>query len=325
MRRREFIAGLGGVAASAGLPVAARAQQAAIPTVGWLRDTTAAGSEHMVAGFRKGLSETDYFEGQNVIIEYRWADNQPERRPELVADLIRQRVAVIATIGGNLTALAAKAATSTIPIVFLTGGDPVPDLVTSLSRPTGNLTGVTTLARDVDGKRLDLLLKLAPEAKTISGLVAPQASVRSENLRDAAGALGRKIALLEVNSEREFEGAFAKLAELGTDVLFVGVAPLFTANRDRLIALAARYSIPASYQDRDFTVAGGLMSYGTNIPDATRQTGVYVGRILRGARSADLPVLQPTKLELVINLKTAKALGLEIPPGVLALADEVVE
>jgi putative tryptophan/tyrosine transport system substrate-binding protein len=322
MRRRDFIAGLGGAVA---WPAVARAQQPATPVVGWLRDTTPAGSEHMVSGFRKGLSETGYFEGQNVRIEYRWAANQPERRPELIADLIHQRVAVIATIGGNLTALAAKAATSTIPIVFLTGGDPVPDLVTSLSRPTGNLTGVTTLARDVDGKRLDLLLKLAPEAKTISGLVAPQASVRSENLRETAGALGRTIALLEVNSEREFEGAFAMLAELGTDVLFVGVAPLFTANRGRLIALAARYSIPTSYQDRDFTVAGGLMSYGTNIPDATRQAGVYVGRILSGARPSDLPVLQPTKLEWVINLKTAKALGLTIPETLLATADEVIQ
>jgi putative ABC transport system substrate-binding protein len=323
MRRREFIAGFGSAAACS---IVARAQQSALPVIGWLRDATAAGSQHMLAGFRQGLSETGYFEGQNVMIEYRWANNQPERLPALAADLVRQRVDVIVTIGGNPTALAAKAATSTIPIVFFTGGDPVPSLVTSLSRPTGNLTGGTTLAAAVDGKRLDLLLKLVPQAKIIAGLVIPQiGESRSENIRVAARALGRKIAVLEVRSEGEFEAAFANLVEQRTDALFVGVHPIFTANRDELVTLSARYKIPTSYQDRDFAIAGGLISYGANIPDATRQAGVYVGRILKGGRPTDLPVLQPTKFELVINLKTAKALGIEVPETLLATADELIE
>jgi putative tryptophan/tyrosine transport system substrate-binding protein len=325
MKRREFIARLGG--AMFAMPAIPGAQEAKVPIIGWLRGTTAAGSEHMVAGFRQGLSETGYFEGRNVVIDYRWADNHLDRQFALAADLVRRQVNVIATVGTISAALAAKAATSTIPIVFGAGGDPVAGgLVTNLSRPTGNLTGVSGLATGVDTKRLELLLELLPQATRIAGLVVPVAGAfRTENMRVAGRALGRNIEVIEVPGEETFEGAFAKLVERQTEALFVGVDPMFTANRNKLVGLAARYKIPASYQDREFAVAGGLMCYGANVPETVRQQGVYVGKILGGARVGDLPVLLPTRFEFVINLKTAKALGLTIPPNLLAIADEVIE
>ena len=328
MRRREFIAGLGG--AIFAMPTISLAQQAKTPVIGWLRSTTAAGSEHMIGGFRQGLSETGFFEGRNVVIDYRWGDNQPDRQAALAAELVRRKVDVIATVGSYSSALAAKAATTTIPIIFFVGGDPVQGgLVTSLNRPSGNLTGITSLANDTDRKRLELLLRLVPRATKIAGLAGPAANLsgesKAEEMRAAAQALGRNIEVLEVQGKEAFEAAFAKLVEYRAEALFVGVDPLFTANRNNLVALAALHKIPAAYQDRDFTVAGGLMSYGSNIPDQARQAGLYVGRILKGARPADLPVLRPTKFEFVINLKTARALGLEVPPTLLALADEVIE
>jgi len=324
MRRREFIAGLG---AAAAVPRLAWAQETKMPVIGWLRGTTAAGSEHMMAGFRQGLSETGYFEHRNVMIDYRWADNQLDRESTLAADLVRRQVAVIATIGNNSAALAAKAATTTIPIVFFTGADPIQGgLVTSLNRPTGNLTGITSLASHIDPKRLELLLRLLPQATRIAGLVVPRAGAsRSEDMRAAARALGRNIEVLEVHDEGAFQAAFAEFMEYRAEALFVGVDPIFTANRNKLVALAALHKIPTSYQDRDFALAGGLLSYGANIPEQARQAGVYVGKILNGARPADLPVLQPTKFELVINAKTANALGIEVPPTLLAIADEAIE
>jgi putative tryptophan/tyrosine transport system substrate-binding protein len=325
MQRREFIARLGGAAA---WPLAARAQ-AAIPVVGTLRVTTAAGSEHFLTGLRQGLAETGFVEGHDVTVVSLWADNRPDRLPTLAADLVRRRVAVIATLGSNNAAQAAMAATTTIPIVFSTGGDAVEaGLVRSMSRPGGNVTGVMTLANSTNPKRLELLAKLLPQAKTIFGLVIPRSDGmenRSDQLRAAARALGREAVVLEVRGENDFEAAFATLAERRAGALFVGVDPIFTANRDKLVQLAARYRIPASYQDRDFVAVGGLMCYGANVPDAQRQVGVYVGRILKGAKPADLPVLQPVKYEFVINLKTARQLGLDVPPTLLALTDDVIE
>jgi putative tryptophan/tyrosine transport system substrate-binding protein len=325
MRRREFIAGLGSAATT--WPLAAQTQQVKVPVVGWLRSTTAAGSEHMVVGFRQGLNETGFFEGQNIMVEYRWANNQLDREPALAAELVRRQVDVIATIGSNTSALAAKTATASIPIVFSTGSDPVEGgLVNSLSRPNGNLTGISTLANAVDGKRLDLLLKLLPQVTRIAGLVVPRAGMfRSQNMRAAVRALGRNIDVVEIHDGGELEATFASLVERRTEALFVGVDPIFTANRHKLVALAALHKIPTSYQDRDFAIAGGLMSYGANIPDSVRQAGVYVGRILKGEKPADLPVQQSTKFEFVINLKAARVLQLDIPPTVLALADEVIE
>jgi putative tryptophan/tyrosine transport system substrate-binding protein len=320
MRRREFIAGIGSATA---WPLAARAQQATIPVVGTLRFTTAAGSEHFLTGLRQGLAETGFVEGQNVTIVSLWADNQPDRLPALAADLVRRGVAVIATLGSNNAAQAAMAATTTIPIVFSTGGDAVEaGLVRSMSRPGGNVTGVMTLANLTNPKRFELLTKLVPPATTIYGLVilrSDNLGNRGDQLREAARALGREAVVLEVRGEHDFEAAFTTLAERRAGALFVGVDPIFTANRNKLVQLAARYGIPASYQDRDFVTTGGLMSYGANIPDAQRQVGLYVGRILRGAKPADLPVLQPVKYEFVINLNTAKQLGLDVPPTLLAL------
>ena len=323
MDRRTFIGSLaGGLVAT---PHCAKAQQPAIPAIGFLRSTPSAPFAHIVTAFRQGLNETGFVDGQNVTIEQRWADNHLDRLPGLAADLVRRQVAVIV---GN-SPEAAKAATSTIPIVFVTSQDPVASgLVTSLNRPGGNIMGVNFFGNQLGGKRLGVLLELVPKAAVIAFLMDPgQASAVAEfpEVVAAAGTMGRKVMVAKAASEREFEPAFATFVQAGAGALVVGGSPLFTSQSRQLVALAARHSIPAIYDMRDHVAAGGLISYGASLADAYRQAGVYAGRILKGAKPAELPVLQPTKFELVINLKTAKALGLTVPQSVLLRADEVIK
>jgi putative ABC transport system substrate-binding protein len=323
MRRREFLGVLGGAAL---WPFEARAQQQ-MPVIGLLRSTTPADSAHLVTAFRQGLKETGFVEDQNVAIEYRYADNQTERLPALAADLIRRPVAVIA--GASVAMLAAKAATTMVPIVFVGGSDPIQSgLVASLNRPGGNVTGVAFLDADLAAKRLELLRQLVPKATTIAVLMdvySPSAEPQRRDLQAAAHAIGQQLFILDVSSERDIEPAFATTVQRGAGALFASAGPLMFSNRERLVALAARHALPASYSLRDFPVAGGLMSYGTSQSDAYRQAGTYVGRILKGEKPADLPVIQSTKFEFVINLKTAKTLGIEFHPQLLATADEVIE
>jgi putative ABC transport system substrate-binding protein len=282
----------------------------------------------MVAAFRQGLKETGYIEGQNVAIEYRWAEGQFDRLPAMAADLVRRNATVIAALGPP-AALAAKAATSTIPIVFVTGSDPVQaGLVASLNRPGGNVTGVYLLLIGLEGKRLGLLRDLVPHVKLTGLLInprSPDSEAQSRALQAAARGVGQQILVVEAGSDGEFDAAFAALAQRQAGALVVAADIFFTARRERIVALVARLAIPAIYELREFAVAGGLMSYGTSLLDGYYQNGVYVGRILKGAKASDLPVLQSTKFEFVINLKTAKALGLEVPPGLSATADEVIE
>jgi putative tryptophan/tyrosine transport system substrate-binding protein len=326
MRRREFIAGVGTTAASAAWPLVARAQQAATPVIGYMTLSTPRAFQE--ASFRQGLSETGYIEGQNVTIEYHWAESHDDRLPALAADLVRRRVSVIAA-GGTPAALAAKAATATIPIVFETAGDPVKlGLVASLNRPGRNITGVTQLSSELVAKRLGLLHDLVPAATIIGMLVNPadpRVESQTREMQEAAQALGLHIHVLNASTDAEIDTALATLPELRPGALLVGTGDLFSRQPERIPALTARQGVPAIYQYREYATAGGLISYGASLTNSYRQIGIYAGRVLKGEKPADLPVIRPTKFELVINLKTAKALGLNIPPGVLAIADEVIE
>jgi len=300
-----------------------------VPVIGFLRSTSLADVTHLVTAFRHGLRETGYVEGRNLAIEYRWANNENDRLPELAADLVRRQVAVIAATGGVPSAQAAKAATSTIPIVLAIGADPVRvGLVASLNRPGGNVTGVTFTTTELMAKRLDLLRELVPQAATVAYLADTRSVVGQEMLSEilvAAGVLGRQLAVAEVRSEYEFEAAFASFVERRSGALVVGASVLFDSHRDKLVALAARHKVPAIYQAREYALEGGLMSYGASYQDAFRLAGRYVGQILKGANPADLPVEQSSRFELVINMKTAKTLGLDFPPTLLIRAEELIE
>jgi len=326
MKRRDFITLLG---AAAAWPLAARAQQPTIPIVGYVHPDSPQPIAGLLAAFREGLSETGYVEGQNVVIEYRWAHNDLSRIPELVADLVRRRVAVIATPGSSAVALAAKAATTTIPIVFSLGLDPVQlGLVASLSRPGGNITGVNSMSNELVAKRLGLLHELLPTATRFAVLVNPKNPTTESLKKDveaAAAAIGPQIEFFTASTGSEIDTAFANLVERRPDALVVHPDNLFINRRVQLTTLAARHAVPAIYPLRPDAEAGGLMSYGTKLADAHRQAGVYTGRILKGAKPADLPVVQPTKFEFVINLQTAKTIGLTVPATLLARADEVIE
>jgi len=327
VRRREFITLLGGAAAA--WPLAARAQQPAIPVVGFLSGRSSGEAAYAVAAFHRGLEALGYVEGNNVAIEYRWADGAYDRLPTLAADLVRRRVAVIAATGGHLSGLAAKAATSSIPIVFNAGEDPVTlGLVTSINRPGGNATGIYIFLAEMDTKRLELLRELVPNAALIAVLLNPtwiRFKAVSKEIAEAARAAGQRIDIVEASNEHEIHGAFKRIAPLRPQALLVGADPFFNGRREQLVTLANHYAIPAIYELREFAVAGGLMSYGTSLTEAYRQVGVYTGRILKGEKPAELPVVQSAKFELVINLKTARALGLDVPPMLLARADEVIE
>jgi len=325
--RRELLVALGGAAVA--WPLTAHAQQTAMPVIGFLNGASPGEWAHLVAAFRRGLNEIGYVEGQNVSIDYRWADGHYDRLPALAADLVRRQVAVIAASGGTASALAAKAATTTTPIVSLGAGDPVSlGLVASLNRPGGNVTGVYQLSAALGAKRLGLAREMVATTATIGVLLNPtnpNADIQLKDLQEAARVVGQQLHVMNANNERDVETAFAALAQSRTGALLLGADPFFLGRRDKIVEFAARHAIPTIYEQREFSTAGGLMSYGTNLADAYRQAGVYTGRVLKGEKASDLPVVQSAKFELVINLKTAKALGLEIPPGVLAIADEVIE
>jgi putative ABC transport system substrate-binding protein len=327
MLRREFITLLSGAAVA--WPLAVRAQHVALPVIGFIHSGAPEPFAHLAAAFRRGLSESGLIEGKNVVIEFRWARGVYDRLPALAAELVCGRVAVIVAAGGEPSALAAKAATSTIPIVFIVGGDPVKaGLVTSLNRPTGNLTGVSLFTASIGAKRLELLSELLPNAGLIAFLVNPDYPTTEAELKDmteAAAARGQQLSVLTARTEKEIDEAFAEFVQHHAAALIIGADTFYTNQRDQFVTLAARHAIPTIYFQREFPARGGLMSYGNSLTDAYRQVGIYTGRILKGEKPADLPVMLPTKFELVINLKTAKALGLEIPPKLLALTDEVIE
>ena len=325
MRRRDFIVLLSGAAT---WPLAARAQQSSMPVIGFLNPASSDGSGDRLRGFRQGLKDSGYVEGENVTIIYHWAENQFDRLPELAADLVRRRVAVIAAIAPPAV-LAAKSATTTIPIVFLSSEDPVRlGFVASLARPGGNLTGVNFFSGEVAAKLLEFLRELVPAATRVAVLVNPTGPIASTTLKDvttAAGAMGLKIQVFNASTGREIDAVFATFVRERPDALLVGTDVILNSRRVQLVHLATRHAIPAAYSTRDFAEAGGLMSYGTNIADAFRQAGVYTGRILKGAMPADLPVVQASKFDLVINAQTARMFGLTVPPSLLARADEMIE
>jgi putative ABC transport system substrate-binding protein len=326
MKRREFITILGGALS---WPIAARAQQPAMPVVGFLNAASPEPLRQQTAAFLAGLKESDYVEGQNVTVEYRWAEGQYDRLPALVADLVRQQVNVIVSGGGAPAVLAAKAATTTIPIVFSLGADPIGlGLIASLNRPGGNITGVYQFTSGLEAKRLGLLHEMVPKATPVAVLINSNFSDAENQLhdvREAAARLGVQLVVVRANTESDFDAAFSTLVRQRAGALLVCSSPFFNGRREQLVVLAARHAVPAIFEWRDFAAAGGLMSYGTRLADAYRQVGVYAGQILRGAKPGDLPVVQSTKFELVINLSTAKALGIEVPPTLSARADEIIE
>ena len=324
--RRELITALGGAAT---WPLTARAQQSGMPVIGFLNSASPGPWAPFVAAFHQGLNEAGYVEGRNVAVEYRWAEGHYDRLPALVADLVRRQVAVIVATGGAYPILAVKKATSKIPVVFSTGGDPVKlGLVASLNRPGGNATGVNLFTSVMEGKRLGILHELVATAALIAVLVNsnnPNTESQVKDVQEGARTLGVQVHILHASSEREIDAAFAASTQLRAGALLVGADPFFNSQRDRLVALAASHKLPALYEFREFALAGGLASYGTDLEEGYRQVGLYTGRILKGEKPADLPVVQSTKFKFVINLKTAKGLGLDVPPGLSARADEVIE
>ncbi|MBL6654110.1 MAG: ABC transporter substrate-binding protein [Reyranella sp.] len=325
--RREFVALIGGAAGAS--PLAARAQSTAKPVIGFLSIRSAADSARLVAAFATGLEEAGFSNGKDVLVDYQFAEGRLERLPSLAAELVRKPVAVLVTAGGSNSAVVAKAATSTIPIVFVIGGDPVAlGLATSLSRPGGNATGMTMITGDLASKRLGLLRQLVPKATTFAALTnpsTPEGQAQAADMRAAAQALGLRLHLLEASDESGIDNAFDALVRHKVDAFLLGSDPVFDVHRDRIISLVAAAGVPAIYQFRDFAIAGGLMSYDPDISDAYRQAGRYAGRVLKGAKPADLPIQQPAKFQFVINLKTAKTLGLDVPQTLLAHADEVID
>jgi ABC-type uncharacterized transport system substrate-binding protein len=327
MKRREFITLLGGAAAA--WPVATRAQQPAMPVIGFMSGRSPEDSAHLVAAFRQGLGEAGFVEGQNIAIEYRWGLGQYDRMPALAADLVNRRVAVLVGVGGDVSGLAAKQATSTIPVVFGGGSDPVKaGLVESLSRPGGNATGYSLLTNEMEPKRLGMLHDLVPGAAVIGVLLNPNfppAARQLQDLEEAARTIAQRLFVSKASNDEELNAAFTSLVQQRVGALLVAADPYFDTRRDRIIVFAEQNRLPTMYQFREYAVAGGLISYGPSITDMYRQAGIYTARILKGAKPADLPVLRPTKFEFVINMKTARALGLVIPAGLISFADEVIE
>src|SRR6516225_5153710 len=325
MRRRNFIALLGSAAVT--WPLAARAQQP-MPVIGYLYAGSPEPSAHLLAAFRKGLTETGYVEGQNVAIEFRWARNETDRLPELAADLVRRQVAVIAAPGSSVASIAARDATSSIPIVFSMGGDPIQaGLVSSFNQPGGNVTGISSMNTELGSKRLGLLHELVPNAERFATLVinSPIYQPLVEDVQAGATSIGRPVDIFYASTSRDIDAAFARIVQKRIEALVLTPGPLFNNNRVQLATLAARHALPAIYSSREFAEAGGLMSYGPSITEEFRQTGIYCGRVLKGEKPADLPVMRATKFEFIINLQTARALGLDVPPTLLARADEVIE